>query len=251
LEGVSAASLEFPDRPIVQGVRWVIREGEWWVIGALPGGGKSGLLATAAGLIQPLAGSQKFWGRLVGGETGDALAHERRRVGLVFGEGGRMFRHLTVAENVALPYCYHRDCTSDEAAEEVSALLELMGLTFIAKVSAGRLNPSWRLRTALARALIMRPAVLFLDNPLLGLERRHKRWWLDFLEMIQAGQPFFYQRPITLVVAAYDVVPWLKDGRHFALLKQNLWSPLGIYNSKTGFDDPLWRDLLAEAAPAR
>lgn len=251
MEEVSAASLENPDRAVVEGINWVIRENEWWVVGALPGGGKSGLLATTAGLLRPLKGAQKLCGREVVENDGDALAAERRRIGVVFGEGGRVFRNLTVAENVALPWCYHHDRTVAEAAEEVAGLLGLMGLSFIAQVPANRLSPSWRLRTALARALILRPNVLFLDNPLLGLDLRQKQWWLGFLETISSGHPFYQGQPLTLVVATYDVHPWLKEGRQFALLKENRWTPLGAYAAAAGFDDPLWRELLAESRPAR
>ena len=251
MEEVSAGSLESPDQAVVEEVNWVIRRNEWWIVGALPGGGKSGLLATAAGLLRPLSGVQRLYGREVGEDDGDALAAERRRIGMVFGEGGRVFRNLTVAENVALPWCYHHDCTASEAAEEVTGLLDLMGLSFIAQVPASRLSPSWRLRTALARALIVRPNVLFMDNPLLGLDLRQKRWWLEFLETIFSGHPFYQGQPLTLVVATYDVLPWLKDGRQFALLKRNRWTPLGAYRVEAGFDDPLWRELLAESRPAR
>lgn len=250
LEGVVAASLEEPDRPKVQGVNWAIREGEWWVIGALPGGGKSGLLATAAGMIRPLEGRQRLWGRDVAEQSGDDLAVERRRIGFVFSDGGRVFRQLTVAQNVALPYCYHQDCPMEEVADEVVEFLDLLGLTFVAQVPGSRLSPSWRVRTALARALILRPEVLFLDNPLLGLDRKHQYWWLDFLAALHAGHPWLGGKPLALVVATYDVVPWLKNGRRFALLKDNQWSPLGAYEAAAGFDDPLWRELLAESTPA-
>ncbi len=251
MEGVAAASLEEPDRPVVRGVNWTIRAGEWWVIGALPGGGKSGLLATAAGMIQPLEGRQRLWGQEVAGRMGDDLAAERRRIGFVFSDGGRVFRNLTVAQNVALPYCYHQDCPVEEVLGEIAEYLEWLGLTFVAQVQASRLNPSWRLRTALARALILRPEVLFLDDPLLGLDRKQQRWWLDFLAALHTGHPCMGGKPISIVVATYDIVPWLKNGRRFALLKDNQWSLLGAYETAAGFDDPLWRELLAESTPAR
>ena len=251
VQNVPEPPAESPEQAVVDGIDWVIRPNEWWIVGALPGGGKSGLLATAAGLLRPLKGMQKLCGREVGENDGDALAAERLRIGHLFGEGGRVFRNLTVAENVALPWCYHRDCTPAEADDELARLLDLVGLSFIAHVPASRLSPSWRLRTALARALIVRPEVLFMDNPLLGLDLRHKQWWLEFLDVISSGHPFYQGRPLTLVVATYDVHPWLKEGRQFALLKEKRWTPLGAYRAETGFDDPLWRELLAESKPAR
>jgi ABC-type transporter Mla maintaining outer membrane lipid asymmetry ATPase subunit MlaF len=248
---LSVASWDNPGRPSVEGVNWTIRHHEWWIVGALAGGGKSGMLATAAGLMRPLKGRQWLLGREVGAYDGDALAEVRLRIGMLFSEGGRVFRHLTVAENLALPLCYHRGCTEQDAADEVAAMLEVTGLGYMARVPANRLNPSWRLRTALARALILRPEALFLDNPLHGLDPRQQKWWLDFLVELAAGHPFFQGRPLTLVVATDDFRPWLKSGRQFALLKQNQWITLGAYAENQGFDDPLWNELAAEPTGIR
>lgn len=246
LQGVVVASPVHPDQPLVRGVDWKIGARDWWVVAGLAGSGKSGLLATAAGLLRPLAGRQWIFGQEVGEVSGDDLAAERVRLGFVFAEGGRLFRSLTVLENVALPYCYHNDCAEAEALAEVAGLLELLGLGFVAQAPATRLIPAWRVRVALARALVLRPQVLFLDDPLRGLDARHRAWWFRFLAELAQGHPRLGGEPVTLVVATEDVRPWLKDGRRFALLNQQQWMPLGIYRASEGFDDPLWRELQAD-----
>jgi hypothetical protein len=68
--------------------------------------------------------------------------------------------------------------------------------------------------------------------------------------VIAAGHPYYQGQPISLVVATDNLRPWLKNGRQFALLKQNRWIPLGVYNEQMGFDDPLWHELVAEPVPA-
>ena len=117
-----------------------------------------------AGLMTPVKGSYKLFGM----ETqtfGEAELAERLRVGFVF-EGGHLFNHLTVRENVALPLQYHRDLPSAAAAQEVQTLLELMELTPLADITPPNISDNWRQRAALARALILKPEVLLLDNPL-------------------------------------------------------------------------------------
>ena len=56
---------------------------------------------------------------------------------------------------------------------------------------------NWRQRAALARALILKPEVLLLDNPLAGLGARHLQWWLRFLDQLWRGHEWFGGRPMT------------------------------------------------------
>ena len=108
----------------LQGVDWTVLPGEYWVIGGRHGTGKTDLLLTAAGLHRPTAGVLRLFGRDVTGLSEGELLQQRTRVGIVFKGGGRMFNELTVAENVALPVCYHRNCTPEEAQEEVDRTLD-------------------------------------------------------------------------------------------------------------------------------
>src|SRR6185503_1839481 len=100
---VAVASAQSPVTPAVEGVDWRVSEGDYWVVAGLPGSGKSDLLATAAGLQRPLSGTHLLFGKEPTQSPESELLSERLRVGLVFENGGRLFNHLTVAENVALP----------------------------------------------------------------------------------------------------------------------------------------------------
>ena len=83
---------------------WTVAAGDYWVVGGLPGTGKSDLLATAAGLQRPLRGTHLLFGEDLARLDEPALIQKRLRVGLVFENGGRLFNRLTVAENLALPF---------------------------------------------------------------------------------------------------------------------------------------------------
>jgi ABC-type transporter Mla maintaining outer membrane lipid asymmetry ATPase subunit MlaF len=224
---VAVSSARRPAEVEVEDVNWRVLPGECWVVAGLHGAGKSDLLAVADGLQRPLRGTVKLFGEDIAAADEEVLMRVRRRVGLVFENGGRMFRNLTVAENIGLPLRYHFDLAAGEADERVNELLELTGLSAFAHNTSGVLNVSWQERVGLARALAIKPEVLLLDRPLSGLDARHRSWWLDFLGKLSAGTPFLEGRPMTLVVTTDDFEPWLNRGQRFVLLKEKRWHNLG------------------------
>jgi ABC-type transporter Mla maintaining outer membrane lipid asymmetry ATPase subunit MlaF len=228
--------------PIVRDVNWTIRDGEFWVIGGLPGSGKSDLLATAAGLQRPLSGSHLLFGHDVRSLDEHELVFQRLRVGVVFGNGGRLFPQLTIAENLALPICYHKECTAEQAAPEVNKALDVCGLASLATRRSADVTRNLHARIGLARALALNPEVLMVDNPLYGLDPRQARWWLDFLCLLVKGHPKL-THPITVVVAADDLRPWEEVGRQFAVIKDKQWLSIGSREQLQASADPLVREM--------
>ena len=247
LSDAATASVRAPDVPHIEGINWRVRHGEFWVVAGLPGSGKSGLLETVAGLVRPSQGRHALFGREIHQLAEKEFLQERLRIGLVFSDGGRLFNHLTVAQNVALPLCYHRDCTDAEAAQRVGPLLESLGLAAVAHHLAARLSRSWRQRAGVARALVLQPQVLLLDNPLAGLDPRQTRWWLDFLAALAAGHELLDRRPLTLAVVCEDLRLWLDQAQQFALLKEKNWLPLGGRAEVAASAEPLVREFMASA----
>ncbi|GDY19615.1 hypothetical protein LBMAG56_09600 [Verrucomicrobiota bacterium] len=246
IELIDAAvfSVGVPNLVTVEGVNWRIRAEDFWVVAGLHGSGKSDLLATAAGLQPPERGRQMMFGQETAklGES-DLLAH-RLKVGVVFEHGGRLFNQLTLAQNIGLPLCYHHNRAEAEAAETVTAMLKWIGLAAAADSLPGRVSRQARQRTALARALVLRPEILLLDNPLHGMDPRETRWWIEMLGRLAVGHPDVGGRRVTLVVTTEDLRPWLKLGRQFGCLNQRAWQGLGDREQVVASDDPFVRDLL-------
>ncbi len=168
----------FGDYPALHGLDLEIGEGEFIALLGPSGSGKTTLLRIIAGLEFQDAGEV-----VIGGEDVSGLRVAERKVGFVF-QHYALFRHMTVAENVAfgLTVRKRRDRPAKAAiqarAEELLRLVQLDGL---GKRLPGQLSGGQRQRVALARALAIEPRLLLLDEPFGALDakvRKDLRRWL-------------------------------------------------------------------------
>ncbi len=241
---VAIVDSRVPDTLLIEDVTWRIEAGDYWAVGGLPGSGKSDLLATAAGLQKPLRGFYELFGRDPVELSDEEVAKERLRVGLVFGEQGRLFQDLNIAENIALPVTYHQNLRQKDAAAGVEEMLELLGLSSLGDRLPSGIHRHLRPRAALARALALRPEVLLLDEPLRGLDRREVRWWLDFLVSLSTGHPFYGGQKLTLVVTSNDLSPWADQAEKFGLISGKHWLSLGGRAELKAQKGPVLKELL-------
>ena len=112
---------------VLEGVDWQIKPREFWIVGGTYGSGKTDLLLTAAGLQRAESGEVLLFGNDIARAHEHDLAQSRRRVGLVFKHGGRMFANFTVLENVALGVRYQENLGPVEAIEKVEQVLTTLG----------------------------------------------------------------------------------------------------------------------------
>jgi len=243
MRGVSVGAMRDFSFMVVENVNWSAAAGEFWVIAGQQQSGKSDFLKMTAGLMSPMTGSYKLFG-VETRDLGEAELPERLRVGFVF-ESGQLFNQLTIRENVALPLQYHRDLPSVAAAQEVQTLLDLMELTPLADITPANISDKWRQRAALARALILKPEMLLLDNPLGRLGGRHLHWWLRFLNRFWRGHEWVGGKPMTIIATTDDLRPWQGAQRKYALLRDKQFLPLGSWNDVAAADDPVVKELLA------
>jgi len=244
---VTVPSLRDPGVIIMEGVQWTVSTGDYWAIGGLNRTGKSDLMALAAGIMRPARGSLRLFGQ----ETGVVLENEfhdgKRPINLVF-DGGQLLNHLTLGENVALPLLYHLPPGQPPPAERIRALIELTGLAGAADQRPAEVSRNSQQRFGLARALALPPQILLLDSPLTGLDPRDATWWLDLIDELSAGHPIV-GHPLTLVVTADDLRPWIERARQFALIQHRRFLPLGSRSAALQHGEPLLQDLLRRGAP--
>lgn len=244
MSDAAVASVHMPDLVVIDHVDWTVQRREHWVIGGPPASGKSDLLTTAVGLMRPARGSVRLFGKELVGLHEEERLQIQLRTGIVFGSGGRLFNHLTVAENLGLPLCYHHNCDPSASEDRVNTVLEMMGLSGIAQRTPLLVNRNLRQRVALARALVLAPELLFLDNPLAGLDPREIRWWLAFIERLLDKHPILNGRDLTLVVSTDDLQPWGEQGRQFAFIDRQRLVSVGSRADLAKLDTPALRELL-------
>jgi ABC-type transporter Mla maintaining outer membrane lipid asymmetry ATPase subunit MlaF len=244
MTGVGVGSMRDAGLMVLEDVNWRVEACDYWLVAGMQGSGKSDFMAMTGGLMPPLGGSYRLFGHAMPIYE-EELLMERLRLGLVF-DGGHLLHQLTVAENLALPLQYHHNVNRDETANRVAAVLEWTGLDNWASAVAGALGRHWQKRVGLARALMLEPEVLLLDNPLGGMDLRHTMWWLDFLDQLSSGGGLLNGRRMTLVATGEDLRPWQSRAGNFAVLKQGHLVTLGRRPALAGHSEPLVRELLAE-----
>jgi phospholipid/cholesterol/gamma-HCH transport system ATP-binding protein len=244
MTGVAIGAMSDPHAVVAEDVNWTVQAGDYCVLAGLHGVGKSDFLMMTGGLMPPLRGRYRFFGEEMP-IFEEARLKQRLRLGLVF-DGGRLFHHLTVAENVALPLCYHHNLSRSEGAAAVGELLECAELGPWAQTMPGDLGRSWQKRVGLARALALQPEVLLVDNPLAGLAPPHIRWWVAFLDQLSNGHKLLHGRPVTLVVTTADFRPWKGHGRTFAVLRNRGFAVLGGWDEMKVAGEQLVQELLTE-----
>jgi molybdate transport system ATP-binding protein len=155
------------------------------------GAGKTTLVNLISGLVAPDRG------RIAIDETVlfDSAKHinlppHRRRIGYIFQEG-RLFPHLSVKHN--LDYG-RRMCGLPPDGPQMQRILSLLDIGNLLDRRPGKLSGGERQRIAIGRALLMRPRLLLLDEPLASLDVARKREILPYLERLrdEVGVPMVY-----------------------------------------------------------
>ena len=245
MHGVSIGSIRDLNTVVIENMNWSVAPGDFWAIGGLQGSGKSDLLMLTGGMMAPVEGTYCFFGEEMS-IFEDHRLPERLRLGFVF-ENGQLFNHLTIAENIALPLRYHKNLSEAEAGTEVQKMLDFTELASWADSTPGAMARNWQRRAGLARALMLRPEVLLLDNPLAGLDLRHRAWWLNVLEKLSRGHDWMNGRGMTLIVTTNDLRLWNGHARQFAILKEKHFVPLGDWAQVEAASDELVRELIASS----
>ena len=146
--------------PVVRAVDWTIAEGEFHCLVGRSGCGKTTLLKLAAGLLHPDTGSIRL--------KGMELRAPGPQLGFVF-QSPTLLEWHRVIDNVLLPVSLQHRPTPQEI-DNAEQLLSLLGLWAHARHYPRQLSGGQQSRVALARALILEPALLLMDEPFAALD---------------------------------------------------------------------------------
>ena len=192
--------------PTVDGVDLDVAPGAFHCLVGRSGCGKTTLLKLAAGLLRPDAGEVVFRGR-----RHDAIGPD---IGFVF-QSPNLLEWQRVIDNVLLPVTLHHRTTQQEL-DRAHQLLERLGLASHATKYPRQLSGGQQSRVALARALILQPSLLLLDEPFAALDAiTREELQRDLLAASrEAGTTvLFVTHDIAEAVYLADFVDVVEDGR--------------------------------------
>jgi ABC-type Fe3+/spermidine/putrescine transport system ATPase subunit len=214
----------FGSRGVLKNISLQIASGEFLTLLGESGSGKTTLLRLIAGFEQPTSG--EIW---MNGERLDTLPPYKRRVNTVF-QHYALFPHLSVAENVAYGLRV-TGCPAAEIPQRVDAALRMVKMQEYERTRPARLSGGQQQRIALARALVNRPQLLLLDEPLSALDANLRKQMQGELKSLQR------ELGITFLFVTHDQDEAMALSDRIALLKngalEQVASPREIYARPT------------------
>ena len=161
-------SFSYEDNIILKDINLTVSNSERLVILGSSGSGKTSLLRLIAGFIAPASGEILIDGDIVSKEGKLIITPDKREVAMVF-QDLALWPHMNVYENIAFGLKI-RKIPKNIREEKVKEMLSLVGLSGYGERRIEELSGGQQQRIALARALILSPKVLLMDEPLSSLD---------------------------------------------------------------------------------
>ncbi|MGA7078620.1 MAG: ABC transporter ATP-binding protein [Terriglobales bacterium] len=221
LLSIRSIAKHFGKNVVLRDISLEIAEGEFLTILGESGSGKTTLLRILAGFEHPTSG--EVW---MQGERLDTEPPYRRRVNTVF-QHYALFPHMTVEQNVGYGLAIAKRPTA-EIETRVAEALAKVKMSAYAKSKPSKISGGQQQRIALARALVNRPRILLLDEPLSALDANLRRQMQVELKALQR------EVGITFIFVTHDQEEAMVMSDRIALLRsgelEQVASPREIYN---------------------
>jgi phospholipid/cholesterol/gamma-HCH transport system ATP-binding protein len=230
-------SKSFGERRVLEDVSFEVPAGTAFCLLGRSGTGKSVTLKHIIGLMRPDAGHIFVLGEDVAALARAPLGRLRQRMGFLFQEGA-LFDSITVGENVAFPLRRHTRLGQAEIARRARARLDQVDLGRDYDTMPAQLSGGMRKRAGLARALVLDPDILLVDEPSAGLDPITSRE-IDQL-LIRAKT----DEGKTLVVVTHNIPSARAIGDDLAVLDQGRLVARGRADDLARSDIPMVREFM-------
>ena len=226
----------FDRRKVLDDVTIEVEEGSAFCLLGRSGTGKSVTLKHIIGLLRPDAGHVFVHGIDVASLRGRELSDIRRSMGFLF-QNAALFDSISVGENVAFPLRRHTDWPDSKIREVARARLADVGLEHEYDKMPADLSGGMRKRAGLARAMVLDPDILLVDEPSAGLDpiTAHEIDQL-LVDLKKQGT--------TLVVVTHNIPSAKRIGDELALLHDGRVIARGTAKELDGSDDQMVRTFM-------
>ncbi len=224
------------DFTIHDGLSLQVHNGEITSVVGASGTGKSVLLKTIIGLIKPVKGTIEIFGRNCSQLSSKDVHEVRRRCGVLF-QDGALFGSLTVNENIQIPIKEHFKLSKKTRAELSALKLSMVGLEAdVGNKYPSELSGGMRKRVGLARALVLDPELLFLDEPTAGLDPIGAAAFDQLLLELQQNLQ------LTVFIVTHDLDTIYTVSNRIAVLGEKKLLISGTIDEVRSFDHPWVQD---------
>ncbi len=166
---VKNLSKSFGEKGVLSDLNFSVAHGQSVAIVGKSGAGKSVLLKCLIGLVKPDEGTIYVDNKLINSMSFGQLQEIRSNIGMVF-QFGALFDSMTVGENISLALQKLTKLSGDEIKERVFNSLEEVDMVDTEDLMPSELSGGMKKRVGIARAIAIKPAYLFYDEPTTGLD---------------------------------------------------------------------------------
>ena len=191
-------NITFGTHTVLDNIDLDVYKGETLAVLGPSGTGKSTVLRSMIGLLEPNGGQIFIQGEDVSGLDEDGWNRLRMKMGMVF-QYSALFDFLTVGENVAFGLRQHTDKSDEEIQGIVTQMLDLVGLPDTQDLYPAELSGGMKKRVGLARAIAVNPEIVLYDEPTAGLDPIMSR---NISRLIKKTQE---QLHVTSVLVTHDM----------------------------------------------
>ncbi|MBF0432124.1 MAG: ATP-binding cassette domain-containing protein [Fibrobacteria bacterium] len=224
---------------IFKNVNFSLSEGNLLFICGLSGHGKSTLLRLLIGLEKPDSGSIRIFNQDINQLPEDEFNRLKSRVGFVF-QNSALLSTLTVENNLKLPLVYHNLASRDEIEEMIENTLEKLLLKEHRHKFPGELSLGLQKRTAMARAIITNPSMIFMDEPTTGLDSISRGVYLSLIENVRI------LNNVAMIMVTNDLLIAREMGGEIGILKDGILLEPMAYQQLKNSPDRFVQALLEE-----
>jgi hypothetical protein len=205
----------FGDKEVLHDINTTFEDGRINLIIGQSGAGKTVLMRTLVGLLDPTQGEVLYDNRNFVNMNKREKIHMRREMGMIF-QGAALFDSLTVLENVQFPLDMFSDMILRDRQRRAQECLDRVNLSDAGDKYPGEISGGMQKRVAIARAIVMNPKYLFCDEPNSGLDPKTSLVIDDLLSTITK------EFDITTIINTHDMnsvmgigesIIFISDGR--------------------------------------